>query len=217
MLIPLRCKCWGCPSCAQTNKRRLLRRLKDTHVTHLITLTCRPSVFSSPYEAFAHLSAAIPNLVKRLLRQFPAAAFQYLVVWETTKAGWPHAHLLARTSYLPQRALSRHWRELTGAPVVDIRRVNDHRGPAHYLAKYLTKTLDAPRGLRRFRTSRAFWPTPGGIFGPRGATNMAWELRKHTIRQALFDFPHLLYYHRPLPGDAWLLVPRMLSPPRSSQ
>lgn len=156
----------------------------------------------------------MPNLVKRIKRQFPAAEFHYLLVWETTKRGWPHAHILARTSYLPQRALSRHWKHLTGAPVVDIRRVTDHRGPTHYLAKYLTKSLAAPAHLKRYRTSRHFWPGPGGLFGSGPRTAYPWQLRRLHIRYLLLDFPHLLYYHRPLPPDAWFLLPR--PPPLTS-
>ena len=211
--MPLRCKRWGCPTCGPINRRRLVRRLKTTEVTHLITLTCRPSSFPSPQLAFKHLSAAVPNLVKRIQRQFPAVSFQYLLVWETTRAGWPHAHILARTSYLPQRALSRHWRELTGAPVVDIRRVTDYRAATSYLAKYLTKNLAASPHLKRYRTSRHFWPTPGGMFGPRQPQQFPWQVIREGMRYALLAFPHLLYLHQPLPGDAWFCIPR---PPPTS-
>ena len=208
LVVPLRCKCWHCPDCHHINRKLLLRRLQETEVTHLITLTCSPRAFSHPSEAFRHLSLAVPNLVKRIRRQFPAVTFQYLLVWETTRAGWPHAHLLARTSYLPQRALSRHWRELTGAPVVDIRRVTDARGATSYVAKYLTKTLSAPPGLKRLRTSRHFWPTPGGLFG-RSASVDPWKLYEARIEAVLLtDFPSLLFYHVPTATDSVLCLPR---------
>jgi len=216
LVVPLRCKCWGCPDCHHINRRLVLRRLKATDVTHLITLTCSPRAFSDPSQAFRHLSLAVPNLVKRLRRQFPAAIFQYLLVWETTRAGWPHAHLLARTSYLPQRALSRHWRELTGAQVVDIRRVTDARGATAYIAKYLTKTLSAPPGLKRLRTSRQFWPTPGGLFG-RAASTAPWRLFEARIEAVLLtEFPHLLFYHVPTETDAVMCLARA-SPTRGPQ
>lgn len=202
IVVPLRCKCWHCQDCHEINRRLVLRRLRDAEVSHLITLTCSRKAFSAPYQAFRHLSAAVPNLVKRLRRQFPAVTFQYLLVWETTRAGWPHAHLLARTSYLPQRALSRHWRELTGAPVVDIRRVSSASGATSYVAKYLTKTLSAPPGLKRLRTSRQFWATPGGLFG-RSQSTAPWKLYEARLESVLLtQFPHLLFYHQPTPTDA---------------
>ena len=208
LVVPLRCKCWGCPDCHHINRRLLLRRLKETPVTHLITLTCSRRAFSDPYQAFRHLSAAVPNLVKRIRRQFPAATFQYLLVWESTRAGWPHAHLLARTSYLPQRALSRHWRDLTGAPVVDIRRVTDARGATSYVAKYLTKTLSAPVGLKRLRSSRQFWPTPGGLFGLSKSSNPWTLFEAHIEAVLLTEFPALLFYHVPTETDAVYCLPR---------
>lgn len=202
LVVPLRCKCWHCQDCREINRRLVLRRLETAAPTHLITLTCSQKAFSTPYLAFRHLSAAVPNLVKRLRRQFPAVTFQYLLVWETTRAGWPHAHLLARTSYLPQRALSRHWRELTGAPVVDIRRVTSARGATAYVAKYLTKTLAAPVRCKRLRTSRGFWPTPGGLFGRSQGTE-PWKLYESRIESVLLvEFPHLLFYHVPTATDA---------------
>jgi len=213
-LVPLRCKQWTCPPCAETNARLLRRRLKDTAVTHLITLTCRPAHFASPYQAFRHLSAQVPNLIKRIKRSLPAVTIQYLLVWETTRRGWPHAHILARTSYLPQRLLSRHWQQLTGAPVVDIRAVTDDRGPAHYLTKYLTKHLDAPPGLKRYRTSRLFWPSPGGLLGPPPPSAFPWKVVHLRLRHVLLDYPSLLWWRRPLPPYGLQLVPR--SPPAHS-
>lgn len=213
-LIPLRCKSWRCPECAPINRRRLNRRLADTRPTHLITLTCRPASFSCPYEAFRHLSAALPNLVKRLKRQFPALDLQYLLVWERGKSGWPHIHLVARTSFLPQRVLSRHWRELTGAPVVDIRRISDHRGAVHYVAKYLTKGPGCPSPMHAFRTSRGFWATPGGLFGRPSGPRLPWQLLEQALWRVLFDYPPLLYRHVPLPPDSFLVVPR--APPASA-
>lgn len=206
--VPLRCKQWSCPPCASRNKKRLLRRLRATGVTHLITLTCRPSNYHYPSQAFYHLSTQLPNLVKRLRRAFPAAPIEYLAVWETTKRGWPHVHLLARTSYIPQAVLSNHWQALTGAPIVDIRRVQGPRAAANYVAKYLTKDPSAPLGCKRWRSSRRWWDSPGGLLGRHVPSALPWEFVPLPIGLIHLVYPYGMYWHQPQPNMTLRILPR---------
>lgn len=155
--VPLRCRRWNCPTCARRQKRRFLKSLSETSVDALLTLTCDPKRFRDPTQAFRLMSHQIPNLMKRLRRHFPLAAIDYLVVWEETRRGWPHAHVLMRGPYLPQRLISRLWRELAFSPIVDIRRVHQRREVAAYVGKYLSKQPRVPPGYRRFRSSQTFW------------------------------------------------------------
>ena len=207
-LRPASCKQWSCPDCAPRLKKRLAHRLKDTRVDRLVTLTCRPADYPSRVQAWAHLSVSVNRLAKRLKRQFPALKLEYLVVWEATRAGWPHAHLLTRGGFIPQRALSRHWRELTGAPVVDILRVTNQRGAVHYLAKYLTKGGFVPYPIRRYRTSKAFWDSPGGMFPKSPPDGPAWELIKEPCYLLAAPYQAVAYYQRLAPGGGWDFVPR---------
>lgn len=125
------------------------------------------------------MSIAINRLVKRLRRRFPAANIQYGLVWEVTKHQWPHAHVLLRAPYVPHRLLSRLWRALTGATIVDIRAVKSTAHVTHYLAKYLSKDLQAPAGMKRYRTSRRYSDVPKPVklrdllnLGPFGLTSL---------------------------------------------
>lgn len=50
-----------------------------------------------------------------------------------------HLHTVANIPYLPQRALSSVWEDLTGAPVVDVRRVHDDGGGLAEVIGYAVK------------------------------------------------------------------------------
>lgn len=154
---PLACRSWSCSRCAYNNKRKLLSRLKAIEVTTLLTLTCNPKRHPHSDDAFQQTSAAVNFLFKRIRRRWPDTKIEYFLVWERTKRGWPHAHLLLRAPFIPQKWLSRVWEELTGAPVVDIRAVHQSHQVVSYIAKYLAKDPQAPPGMKRYRSSRGFF------------------------------------------------------------
>jgi hypothetical protein len=154
--VPLRCRSWSCPFCAPRLKKRLVNALQGVEAHRFITLTCNPEHYPDPETAFRRLSLALGHLIKRIRRLHPNSQFEYFVVWEVTRKGWPHLHMAARGAPLPQRWLSRQWEELTGAAIVHIRRVEHPEQLASYLAKELAKSPTAPAGMKRFRCSRGF-------------------------------------------------------------
>lgn len=154
--MPLHCRRWDCPSCGPRQKRKLTRRLAKGTPDALLTLTVNPRAHVDPTAAFRSTSVAVHALTKRIRRWLRGSPFEYALVWERTKAGWPHAHLLIRSAFIPQPLLSRWWGELTGAPIVDIRRVQSRQQVAAYVSKYLTKAPAAPPGSKRFRTTRHY-------------------------------------------------------------
>jgi hypothetical protein len=164
--IPLRCRSWGCPVCAGRNKRRLRQRLDGAEAYSLITLTCNPARFNHPNSAFRGMSHAIDTLIKRVRHKYPHAKVEYFLVWERTKAGWPHCHIVFNGPYLPQRWLSHAWKEIIGAPIVDVRRISSHNELVSYVSKYLSKDPQVPTPMKRYRSSRGFFahlvaPPPG--------------------------------------------------------
>lgn len=154
--VPLRCRSWSCPSCAPRLKKRLINALQGVEAHRFITLTCNPALYPDPPTAFRALSVALGVLIKRIRRLHPQAEFEYFVVWEVTRKGWPHLHMAARGAPLSQPWLSSQWRDLTGAAIVYIRRVEHPEDLVSYLAKELAKAPTAPAGMKRFRTSRNF-------------------------------------------------------------
>lgn len=156
-----------------------------------MTLTANPRAWQTPEAAYYGMSKAIPHLFKRIRRLRPGLSLEYFLVWEWTRRGWPHAHLLVRGPFIPQRWLSRQWNELTGAPVVDIRQVSTPAGAVNYLAKYLTKALSVPKGFRRYRMSRRFLApllhSPAAVrFGV-----IRWYLQSTTVWEFLDNYRRL--------------------------
>jgi len=150
-----------CPRCRSYHRRRtadiLYRMLGDPAKhepnTHkMITLTMRSTR--------APLAVQLDNLREafRRLRATPlwrkSVAYGYGVVEVTCNAvthQWhPHLHILARTRYIPQQALSTAWlRASRGSYVVDIRRLPHYHRAVRYVCKYVGKppsldTLDDP-------------------------------------------------------------------------
>jgi hypothetical protein len=176
LATPLRCKQWQCPTCAPINRRLLLKRLEPFKATTFLTLTCNPTLHTSSHAAFRTMSVSLNYLIKRLRRAFPAQPITYFLIWERTKAGWPHAHMLLNAPYIPQAMLSRMWTQLTGAPIVDIRAVRSQKDAQSYLTKYLTKSLSVPPHQKRYRSSRALLlpPAPSPLFLQFG--RLSWTL-----------------------------------------
>lgn len=169
--VPLRCRQWSCLSCARRLKRHLLRRLERSAPNLFITLTTSPLTAPDATAAYYRANEAVSSLIKRWRRKFPNDPVEYFLVWERTKAGWPHAHMLLKAPKVAKRWLSQNWRELTGSYIVDIQQVSSMQHAARYLAKYLAKDPQVPPGQRRWRRSAKFFTKePAKPFGdmPKG-------------------------------------------------
>ncbi len=67
----------------------------------------------------------------------------YSIECNWTDEGWNlHLHVVYQGGYIEQDRLSEAWEDLTGFPVVDIRKSNDKDSDAEELAKYITKQPD---------------------------------------------------------------------------
>lgn len=185
--VPLLCRSWNCPVCARILKRRLLRRLGYAKPNLFATLTTSPRTAATPAEAFVVANAAIASLIKRWRRKFPNDRVDYFLVWEQTKAGWPHAHLLLRAPPVSKHWLSHTWNELTRSYVTDLQKVNAVSHAATYLAKYLAKDPAVPEGFRRWRRSAGFFCAADEPLAIKLPVLSAWELQPRPAEaQAYF-------------------------------
>lgn len=152
------CSRWDCPHCGSRHTSRLRCRMEQLTPNRFLTLTWSPTTSPCAADAWKPFSIAINRLMKRLRRHNPTQPIGYCLVWETTKAGYPHAHILMSSPFIPQKVIRRHWKQLTGASIVDIRRIRSPRGVTTYLAKYLTKANTVPSGMKHYRSSRHYLP-----------------------------------------------------------
>lgn len=155
ILSQVKCKRWGCKHCGPRKIASLAMRVKQASPSKLITLTVDPSLHRSPRDAYDTTRGRVAQLAVRLRRQF--SEFEYLRVLEITKKGWPHYHLLVRSPYIPYALIHNIWRDLTGATIVDVRKLKRGDDVYFYVMKYLSKQTYIRWTHRRVSTSKKFF------------------------------------------------------------
>src|SRR5690606_38272330 len=105
-------------------------------------------------------------------KRYPSRRFEFLAVFERTKAGWPHLHVLARAPWIAQRWLSEQMADLIDAPIVDIRKIQDEGRAAKYVSKYVGKDPHVFAGCKRWWRSHHYdqddgWRSPKIEYGTR--------------------------------------------------
>lgn len=145
------CKSWHCEYCAPIRQRQLMRQAADGSPNKFITLTSRLRPDSmSPDAAARQLVHAWRMVIQRAKREGFFSDIQYIAVFELTKNDWPHLHILARCSFLPQSWLSLRMSEYCDSPIVDIRSVKSAKRAAWYVAKYTSKAPEKFSGCKRY-------------------------------------------------------------------
>jgi hypothetical protein len=147
----LRCKRWCCEICTPFNHKRVKRAAREGKPNTFLTLTVNPARYSSPDKAARDLKNAWVNLRRRMQKSFLMDRPPFIAIFERTKAGWPHLHVLMRCRFISQKWFSANMGALIGAPIVDVRFIQDVGRVAAYVAKYVSK---APEG---FRSCKRWW------------------------------------------------------------
>ena len=149
-IVTLRCKSWGCDECQPRRKKQLIALAKSGKPNTFITLTVNPKTNLDPASRARSLARAWPKVVKAAKRKYGYASIPYLVVFEATKKGEPHLHILCRVKWIDQRWLSDQMRRLINAPICDIRRVRSTDQAAYYISKYIGKEPGHFQGSKRY-------------------------------------------------------------------
>lgn len=179
--ITLWCRSWTCADCAPYRVGALKRDAVDGAPTTFITLTVNPLEGQSPTERAQQLSDAWKIVVKRARRKFQKAPLEYLAVFEETKKGEPHLHILCRAPYIPQRWLSDQMNELIKAPIVDIRAVGKVANAARYVAKYVGKGPKAFATMKRYWSSKGYLPEREKRPTKDGEAAFAWRVWQEPL------------------------------------
>ena len=151
--VTLKCRSWGCDICQPDRSRQLVALARSGKPNTFVTLTSNPATGGSPASRARRLAHAWPKLVKRIKAKYGYSHIPYFCVFEATKKGEPHLHILLRVKWIDQRWLSNQMRELTSAPIVDIRHVTNSNKVANYISKYVGKDP------HRFATCKRYWRT----------------------------------------------------------
>jgi len=148
--IRLRCKSWGCVDCSKMRRSKLIMEAREGKPERFITLTVNPNWFSSPEERAQKLVAAWRRIRRRFIELGPNRSIEFLAVFELTKKGEPHLHIMQRGSFIPQKWLSKQMNKEMGAPIVDVRSVKGAKEVAKYVSKYISKRNIKIGTLKRY-------------------------------------------------------------------
>ena len=151
--VTLKCRSWGCEICQPDRKAQLVAQAQSGNGTRFITLTSNPGTGGTPASRARALAHAWPIVVKRACEYYGYKSIPYLCVFEATKAGEPHLHILVRCGWIDQKWLSKQMKDLTGAPVVWITTMKNKKHVAYYVCKYIGKEP------QRFSTCKRYWCT----------------------------------------------------------
>lgn len=136
--------------------RQLSRQAFLGQPTTFLTLTVNPATGDDPDDRARALARAWRLLRLRAMRALDLKSMPFLAVFEKTKAGEPHLHILLRTGYIDQEWISDQMKDLIGAPIVDIRSVKDKKKLAAYIAKYVAKDPHRFAGTKRYWSSQDY-------------------------------------------------------------
>jgi hypothetical protein len=164
-------------------RNRLTHLVEQQPPDRMLTLTIDPKRYDSPYAAARRMAWGLGRLLSHMRRWDKRQPTEYLAVWERTKSGWPHLHILLRGPFIPQRLVSKWWEALTQSPIVYFTYLGGARAGARYVTKYLTKDPDPFNNGRALRMSRHFLIEPMRPQGQRFCTlgplrvyeGRAWE------------------------------------------
>jgi hypothetical protein len=179
--ITMWCRSWLCVDCAPKRVWKLARFASDGQPTTFLTLTVNPAVGESAGQRAQALSDAFKVLVKRARRKFTKCAIEYLAVFEETKRGEPHLHILLRAPFIPQSWISDTMKELINAPIVDIRRVGQARNAARYVSKYLAKGPKPFANLKRYWSSQGYDLTDPELKKAKAAQDTGWRVWQEPL------------------------------------
>jgi hypothetical protein len=152
----MRCKRWSCELCRPFNHRLTKRRAREGRPNVFLTLTVNPARYSTFDEAARDLKRAWVNLRRAMKREHGVEQPPFIAIFEATKRGWPHLHILMRCKFIPQRWFSATMDRLIGAPIVDVRHIDELGRVAAYVAKYVSKAPTAFKGCKRWWRSHDF-------------------------------------------------------------
>lgn len=172
---PLYCRAWTCRVCRHRRRAELKHLAQAGYPTTFLTLTVNPKRGDGPDDRARKLTKAWRALRAAMCRNWPGEKFPFLAVFERTKKGEPHLHILMRAPFIKQAWISERMARLTGAPIVDIRYVRDPSRATGYITKYVSKAPERWEGCKRYWRSQD-WKVAQDDYNPE-PHNYLWLVK----------------------------------------
>ena len=153
---PIRCKRWSCDHCQPWRKRRLIAKGGSGKPDTFLTLTASPETADTPAAAAKVLVVAFRKVRREAMKRYGYKSLPFIAVFEATKKGQPHLHILLRCPWLDQAWLSDRMAHHARAPIVYIMRVTKAQDIVRYLFKYIGKAPHQFGSCKRYWASRDY-------------------------------------------------------------
>lgn len=157
---PLKCRCWTCEECREDRKSRLKREAFRGKPEKLLTLTVNPAWGDGISMRARALVEAWRKIRRSAKDHWGNKKIPFLAVFEETKEGEPHLHILLRAKWIPQTWISDRMAELMDAPIVHITQLNSKKKAARYVSKYIGKNPERFEGCKRYWRSLDWFVIP---------------------------------------------------------
>lgn len=144
------CKRWTCDHCFQIRCAQLRELAEAGRAERFITLTASDDAGDDDDEVARLLVHSWRMVVQAAKRAGLIKRISYLAVFEETKRGRPHLHILQRGGYLPKAWLSAQMALRMKSPIIDIQRVKRAGQAARYVSKYVSKMPHRWQGTKRY-------------------------------------------------------------------
>jgi len=221
IVVPLCCKNWNCPACAERLRDRWAGVAVRGEPDRFVTLTGDPKLHKDPREMRIAIKNAWAKFIAHWRRgkvrkdgkhTIPPHDLEYIQAWELHKSGYPHLHVLIRGHYIPQPYLRRWMMTADVGEHVWINKITDTRAAGSELLKDVTKAVNSDSGVftgsRIITTSRNYNPkalpppsddnTPGYIWIrlPAAAVDVyEFLLNTHLYHLTPGSLPHRMEFY----------------------
>lgn len=172
---PLKCKCWSCEDCRPDRIKRLTYEARRGNPTLFITITSKNVPAGDPSAAAREMVRAWRIIRAEHMKAKGLDALPFLAVFEETKRGWPHIHIVARCKWLDQGWLAKRMGELTGSPICWVERLTSARKVAKYVTKYIGKNPHRFNGTKRYWRSLDYLTPDPEQEETKPAAGVRWE------------------------------------------
>lgn len=206
---PLPCKRWSCPDCCHKRRARLTHEAHRGKPNTFLTLTVNPAVGTGPDHRARLLKESWTKIHRQAKKLQPDGKLPFLAVFELTKAGEPHLHILCRSKWIDQKWLSERMEEEMGAPIVDIRRIDNPKSASLYVSKYVSKNPERFPGTKRYWRTQDYFVLEKEEFTPvLGKPIRQWWMKGEVddiardMSKYLYEYQHL---ELPEGSEHWLI------------
>lgn len=207
------CRSWICTDCEPYRRAALCRFAKSGDPKTFMTLTVNPSVGTSPKDRAEKMVTAFRQLMRLARKRWNKSPIEYFAVFEATKQGEPHLHVLMRAPYIPQAWLSERMKELLGSPIVDIRFIDNAGRAAHYVSKYVGKRPGKFGTLKRYWHSKGYSPEQSIPRDKDEISLTQWYVVKRPLWMIADDLKHMGWDVSWAGSDHFTQLPLKTGPP----